>query len=119
MSAEPIRDVYRQDLPTDRALTGEDLRRLRFGVTLRGYAMGQVDDLLDRLSDELAERDRRIADLETLLAERGLAERGLAERGVAERGVAERGTAEGGSAAPDAIDRASASVPAPRAEPLL
>lgn len=69
MSAEPTRDVFRQDLPGDRELTGEDLQRLRFGVTLRGYAMGQVDDVLDRLSGELAERDRRIADLEARLAE--------------------------------------------------
>lgn len=73
MSAEPTRDVFRQDLPVDRDLTGDDLRRLRFGVTLRGYAMGQVDDVLDRLSGELAERDRRIAGLEAVLAERGIA----------------------------------------------
>lgn len=70
MSPEPTRDVFRQDLPPDRALTGEDLQRLRFGVVLRGYAMGQVDDVLDRLSGELAERDGRIAELEARLAER-------------------------------------------------
>ncbi len=71
MPAEPTRDVFRQDLPTDRDLTAEDLRRLRFGVAVRGYAMSQVDDVLDRLSGEVAERDRRIADLEALLVERG------------------------------------------------
>ena len=64
MSAEPTRDVFRQDLPADRALTAEDLRRLRFGVALRGYSMSQVDDVLDRLATELAVRDRRIAELE-------------------------------------------------------
>lgn len=69
MSPEPTRDVFRQDLPSDRTLTGEDLRRLRFGVALRGYAMGQVDDVLDRLSVELAARDRRIAELEAQLGE--------------------------------------------------
>ena len=69
MSAEPTRDVFRQDLPSDRALTGEDLQRLRFGVALRGYSMSQVDDVLDRLSGELAERDRRIAELEARLVE--------------------------------------------------
>ncbi|MFT4165839.1 MAG: DivIVA domain-containing protein [Microlunatus sp.] len=68
MPADPTRDVFRQDLPADRSLTGEDLRRLRFGVTVRGYAMNQVDDVLDRLSGELVERDRRIADLESRLA---------------------------------------------------
>ncbi|HYI56304.1 MAG TPA: DivIVA domain-containing protein [Microlunatus sp.] len=70
MSAEPTRDVFRQDLPADRALTGEDLQRLRFGVALRGYSMTQVDDVLDRVSGELADRDQRIADLEAQLAER-------------------------------------------------
>lgn len=70
MAAEPTRDVFRQDLPGDRELTGEDLQRLRFGVALRGYSMAQVDDVLDRLSGELAERDRRIARLEARLAER-------------------------------------------------
>ena len=54
MAAEPTRDVFRQDLPSDRALTGDDLQRLRFGVALRGYSMSQVDDVLDRLSGELA-----------------------------------------------------------------
>jgi DivIVA domain-containing protein len=62
MSKEPVRDVYRQQLP-DRPLTAQDLQHVRFGVTVRGYAMSQVDDLLDRLGREIAERDRRIADL--------------------------------------------------------
>jgi DivIVA domain-containing protein len=62
MSREPVRDVYRQKLP-DRPLTAADLQALKFGVTLRGYAMGQVDDLLDRLAAEIAERDARIAEL--------------------------------------------------------
>ena len=70
MSAEPTRDVFRQDLPPDRALTGEDLHRLRFGIALRGYSMTQVDDVLDRLGGELAARDRRIAELEAQLAQR-------------------------------------------------
>lgn len=70
MAAEPTRDVFRQDLPNDRDLTGEDLQRLRFGVTLRGYAMDQVDDVLDRLSGELAERDERIARLEAIVSDR-------------------------------------------------
>lgn len=70
MAPEPTRDVFRQDLPNDRALTGEDLQRLRFGVALRGYAMSQVDDVLDRLSGELSARDQRIAELEAQLGER-------------------------------------------------
>lgn len=62
MSREPVRDTYRQDLP-DRPLTGADLQDLRFGITIRGYAMDQVDDVLARLSHEIADRDALIADL--------------------------------------------------------
>ncbi len=63
MNAEPIRDVYRQDLPEDRPLTAADLEAVQFAVTFRGYAMAQVDDLLERLGREIAERDRIIAEL--------------------------------------------------------
>lgn len=62
MSKEPVRDVYRQDLP-DTPLTAEDVSGLRFATALRGYAMNQVDDLLDRLAAEIAQRDALIADL--------------------------------------------------------
>jgi len=62
MNREPVYDTYRQDLP-DRPLAAEDVRRLRFGIALRGYAMGQVDDVLERLAAEVAERDARIAEL--------------------------------------------------------
>jgi DivIVA domain-containing protein len=62
MSREPVYDTYRQDLP-DRPLGSEDIRELRFGIALRGYAMGQVDDVLDRLAAEIAVRDARIAEL--------------------------------------------------------
>ena len=67
MSKEPVRDIYRQQLP-DRLLTANDLQHVRFGVTLRGYAMSQVDDLLDRLGREIAERDQRISDLTSRVA---------------------------------------------------
>jgi DivIVA domain-containing protein len=62
MDAEPVYDVYRGPLP-DRPLTADDLARARFGVTLRGYAMDQVDDLLERLGREIADRDALIARL--------------------------------------------------------
>lgn len=62
MSRDPVRDTYRQDLP-DRPLTASDLDGLRFGVTLRGYSMAQVDEILDRLGNEIAQRDARIAEL--------------------------------------------------------
>ena len=62
MSAQPVHDTYRQDLP-DRPLTAEDISTLRFGITLRGYAMAQVDDVLERLGQEIAERDAELAAL--------------------------------------------------------
>lgn len=62
MDRDPVHDTYRQDLP-GHPLTDEDIGRLRFGVTLRGYAMGQVDDVLERLGREIAERDGEIAAL--------------------------------------------------------
>ena len=63
MAKDPVRDTYRQNLPIDRALGAGDLQALRFGVTFRGYSMAQVDDLLDRLTTEIAERDATIAQL--------------------------------------------------------
>jgi DivIVA domain-containing protein len=62
MSRDPVHDTYRQDLP-ETPLGPDDISRLRFGITFRGYAMGQVDDVLDRLAREIAERDAMIATL--------------------------------------------------------
>ncbi len=62
MSRDPVHDTYRQDLP-EHPLGPEDIRQLRFGVTLRGYAMGQVDYVLERLAREIAEKDATIAAL--------------------------------------------------------
>lgn len=45
-------------------LIGADIDALRFDQTLRGYRMGQVDQVLDRLKHEIEERDRVIADFE-------------------------------------------------------
>ncbi|GAB3767021.1 DivIVA domain-containing protein [Microlunatus parietis] len=69
MSREPDRDVYRQNpWPDDQPVTAADVSDVKFGITLRGYAMDQVDDVLDRLAGELAERDATIADLKAKLA---------------------------------------------------
>ena len=62
MSKDPVHDTYRQDLP-EHPLGPEDIRQLRFGVTLRGYAMEQVDHVLERLAREIAEKDAAIAAL--------------------------------------------------------
>lgn len=39
-------------VPADRPLGADDLRRVRFSVTLRGYRMSEVDALLARLAAE-------------------------------------------------------------------
>ena len=57
------------DAPPDAADTGlptgpvqpEDVAALRFSVAPRGYRMAEVDDVLDRLAAELADRDRRLS----------------------------------------------------------
>lgn len=41
-----------------------DVDRLRFSLGLRGYRMDQVDEVLDKLRDELAVKEARIAVLE-------------------------------------------------------
>jgi DivIVA domain-containing protein len=65
MSKDPVRDTYRQDLPpAEQPLMAADIQTLRFGLSLRGYAMGQVDDVLDRLAAEIAARDAIIARLQ-------------------------------------------------------
>lgn len=62
MRGDPVDDVYRQERP-EGLLSADDVRAARFGTALRGYAMSQVDELLDRLAAEIAERDARIAEL--------------------------------------------------------
>lgn len=61
---ERLQDLLPLDRPIDRA----DIESLRFPLAARGYRMADVDDALSRLGAELAERDARIADLESALA---------------------------------------------------
>ncbi|NLU67308.1 cell division protein DivIVA [Streptomyces sp. HNM0574] len=61
-------DLLDEPLPADRPVARADLDGLRLPVAARGYRMRQVDDVLDRLGAELAERDARIAELESALA---------------------------------------------------
>lgn len=64
--AEP--DRLEDRLPPDRPLVRSDIDAVRLPVAVRGYRMMDVDEVLDRLGAELAERDARIADLEASLA---------------------------------------------------
>lgn len=58
----------RDPLPPDRPVSRADVESLRFPLAARGYRMADVDDALTRLGAELAERDSRIADLESALS---------------------------------------------------
>jgi DivIVA domain-containing protein len=109
MSKDPVYDTYRQDLPTGGALTAEELRGVRFGITLRGYAMAQVDDLLDRLALEIAERDALIAEL----AEGATVSQRLLESTASARAAEQAGAQE----SPGTPDVATApEVPSPAGE---
>jgi DivIVA domain-containing protein len=55
-------------LPQTRPVGRADVEALRLPVAPRGYRMADVDDVLGRLGAELAERDARIAELESVLA---------------------------------------------------
>ncbi|MFZ3568354.1 DivIVA domain-containing protein [Streptomyces sp. BH097] len=58
---------YADPLPPDRPLAAADLEALRLPTAVRGYRMAEVDDALNRLGAELAERDARITELEAAL----------------------------------------------------
>lgn len=45
----------------DGPLQPEDVHAVRFAVTVRGYRMSEVDEVLERVARELADRDERIA----------------------------------------------------------
>ncbi len=74
----------RAELPPE--LRAEDLDRLRFAVGLRGYRMDEVDEVLDRLREELRIRDERVAALQARLSDEGVGEithdPPAAERGI-------------------------------------
>ncbi|MEU9253993.1 DivIVA domain-containing protein [Streptomyces sp. NPDC048270] len=59
--AEP--DRVADGLPEARPVVRADIDALRLPVAPRGYRMAEVDDVLERLAAELAERDARIAQL--------------------------------------------------------
>jgi DivIVA domain-containing protein len=52
-----------QPLPQDRPVRASDLADARFSVAFRGYRMAEVDEALDRLAFEIAQRDERIQQL--------------------------------------------------------
>jgi DivIVA domain-containing protein len=46
--------------------TAEDIDNVRFSLGFRGYRMDQVDEVLERLRDRIAEQDEEIARLREL-----------------------------------------------------
>jgi hypothetical protein len=70
-SADP--DVPPVALPEDRWAIGSDLDRTRVGGGLRGDRRAQVDEVLDRVSRDLVQREDYIADLATALTRAGIA----------------------------------------------
>jgi DivIVA domain-containing protein len=70
-------EVLRDPAPDDHFDTGlpaaavqpEDVAEVRFDMALRGYRMSEVDEVLARLADELADRDARIRALEDALVQ--------------------------------------------------
>ena len=65
---EPERSP-RGELAADGEVDQHAVDGLRFSLALRGYRMDEVDDVLDRLVDELARRGERISELEARLTE--------------------------------------------------
>jgi DivIVA domain-containing protein len=60
--AEEFDDRPDAVVPADRPLGAEDLRRVRFSISLRGYRMIEDDALLARLADEQEGRGARHAE---------------------------------------------------------
>ncbi|MEU2161772.1 hypothetical protein QRN89_22615 [Streptomyces chengbuensis] len=104
-------------LPVTRPVSRADIEALRLPVTARGYRMLDVDEVLGRLGAELAERDARIAELESALAGRQAAAVGPAELfdkrpedvpgerpGFFEKAAEDRPAAQNGAGAPGTPD---------------
>jgi hypothetical protein len=68
--APPIRDEPLWSLPPDQRLNYTDVAAVRLPVALRGYRFAETDLLLDRLADELRERDEEIARLRSARPDR-------------------------------------------------
>ena len=62
--SQPIPDRPDPAVPETGLLGREHVDKVRFSVGARGYRMDEVDDILDRLANEIDERDKRIAELE-------------------------------------------------------
>ncbi|GAA2026336.1 hypothetical protein GCM10009720_02490 [Yaniella flava] len=58
--AEPLPSLPPVVLPEAREVAAADIQDIRFGVGLRGYRTDQVDQVLERLTSALEDRDQQI-----------------------------------------------------------
>ena len=58
--AEPLPSLPPVVLPEAREVAAEDIHDIRFAVGLRGYRTDQVDQVLERLTSALEDRDQQI-----------------------------------------------------------
>lgn len=65
----PVEPDRTPDRLPDGPLDGHAVDAVRFDVSLRGYRMDEVDDVLDRVAADLAARDAVIAELRSRLGD--------------------------------------------------
>ena len=63
--ADPLPTLPPVLLPEAEDISAHDIQDIRFAVGLRGYRTDQVDQVLDRLTAALKQRDQQIAELRT------------------------------------------------------
>lgn len=61
--AEPLPSLPPVVLPEEQEIAAQDIKDIRFAVGLRGYRTDQVDQVLDRLTAAVDDRDQQIAAL--------------------------------------------------------
>src|SRR5690625_1456075 len=59
--AEPLPSLPPVVLPEAKDVVAQDISEIRFAVGLRGYRTDQVDQVLDRLTEAVEQRDQLIA----------------------------------------------------------
>src|SRR5699024_6345622 len=62
--AEPLPSLPPVVLPEAKDIVAQDISEIRFAICLRGYRTDQVDQVLDRLTEAVEQRDQLIADLQ-------------------------------------------------------
>ena len=62
--AEPLPSLPPVVLPEAKNVVAQDISEIRLAVGLRGYRTDQVDQVLDRLTEAIEQRDQVIADLQ-------------------------------------------------------